>query len=314
MSSSNDSSNKRVRRDDTNNTIQLQLSDLPEGLLPKVASYLPNTSCVSFAISLFDAPTSQEPSDNICKTIATASIENWESLDFKDIQDICGCSLTDDCIRWVLLAIDGVNKIKSLKFTNCTEITGIGLQPLTGSTVLERIDLSLVGDHEDPTLNPEPPISAALVVPILNTIINSENNSLDHVQLPKQWRIERSDILTQFLQRFNRQLNERRYPCSKLECDEICEDLFEGEYTDYQFVCWQEHRHKGYERYGMIALSCYQCNKNLCGFCEWNNEGAEYCTYCEKFYCHECNNVDYCQGCTTVQAASCAVCNKIKLW
>ena len=113
MSSSNDSSNKRVRRD--TNTMQLKLSDLPDGLLPKVASYLSNTSCVSFAISLSDAPTSQEPS-TFSKTIINASVEGWADIDFKDFQDMCGRSLTDDCIRWVLLAIDGVNKIKSLNF------------------------------------------------------------------------------------------------------------------------------------------------------------------------------------------------------
>ena len=56
--SSNNSSNKRVRRD---TYMQLQLSDLPQGILPKVASYLPNTSCVSFAMSLTSDLFSHEP-------------------------------------------------------------------------------------------------------------------------------------------------------------------------------------------------------------------------------------------------------------
>jgi hypothetical protein len=312
MSSSSNSSNKRIRSD--TNIMHLKLSDLPEGLLPKVASYLPNTSCVSFAISLFDAPTSQEPSI-MSKTIATASEEGWDIVDFKDIQGIFGRNLTDEDIRWILLATDGVDKIKSLKFTNCIGITGSGLQPLMGSTVLERIDLCLVGDHENPTLNPEPPISAELVVPILNSIIGREDNVLVHVQLPKKWRVERSDILTQFLQRFDRQLNNRRYPCSKPECDGSCEDLFEDD-TDYQLVCWQEHRHKGYEQYGTVAMSCYLCKKNFCGGCDWDGDGARFAMCCDKFYCDECNAVYSCQGdCTTVhQATTCNVCDVFTWW
>jgi len=232
MSSSNNSGNKRIRRD-TNNTMQLQLSDLPEGILPKIASYLSNTSCVSFAMSLIsnDAPISQEPSV-MSKSIVNA-VESWDVVDFKDIQDICGRTLTDNDIRLILLCIDGVNKIKSLKFTNCLEITGSGLQPLTGSTVLERIDLSLVGDYQNPTINPEPPISAELVVPILNSIVEREDNSLVHIQLPKKWRDERSNVLTQFLERFDRLSNERRYQCSR--CGENCEDLFEDN-TVYELV------------------------------------------------------------------------------
>ena len=216
--SSNNSSNKRIRRD-TSNTMQLHLSDLPEGILPKVASYLPNTSCVSFAMSKTSDLFSHAPSA-ISIAIINASAEGWESVDFKDIQDICGPNLSDDDIRWVLLAIDGVNKIKSLKFTNCIGITGVGLQPFTGSTVLERIDLSLVGVYEKPVINPEPPISVSEVVPILNSIIEREDNVFEHVQLPKKWRIERHDILTQFLERFDSVLSGRRYQCTN--CERMC--------------------------------------------------------------------------------------------
>ena len=68
------------------------------------------------------------------------------------------------------MAIDGVHKIKSLKLTNCFGITGSGLEPLRGSTVLQYIDLSLVGDHENPSIDPEPPISASVVIPEVYSI------------------------------------------------------------------------------------------------------------------------------------------------
>ena len=127
------SSNKRLRHSSgeasSNSTMQLlQFSDLPNALLPKVASYLSNTSCVSFAMSMskqsLDDTSSRIPSA-ISIAIATASIENWESIDFKDIQDVYGRTLTDNDIRWILLCIDAKNNTKSLKFTNCVGITGV---------------------------------------------------------------------------------------------------------------------------------------------------------------------------------------------
>ena len=174
--------------------------------------------------------------------------------------------------------------------------------------MLERIDLCLVGDYENPTLNPEPPISAELVVPILNSIIERENNSLVHVQLPKKWRDEKSNILTQFLQRFDRLLNSRRYPCSR--CARICDS------DDYQLVYWQEGINPYItDRYGMVAMSCYLCKKNLCGICEQNCEGTDFAMCCDKYYCQECNEVEYCQGnCTSVhQATTCTKCDAFNL-
>jgi len=279
----------------SSNSLQL-LTDLPNALLPNVASFLPRTSCVSFAISLFDAPTSQEPSD-ICKAIATSSNEKWESLDFKDIQEAVygGRSLTDNDIRWVLLCIDAQNKTKSLKFTNCVGITGCGLELLMRSTVLERIDLSLVGDHENPAITPEPPISAAVVIPILNSILNTQGNSLVHVQLPKKWREERSDVLTQFLARFDRMLNERRFQCSK-GCG-ICEGN-EG----FQLAN---------QRDGVIDITCYQCMENFCFGCFENCE-IDQCKCCEKVYCSGCNKVEWCEMCGDTM--TCRACDVVKVW
>ena len=333
LSNNNNGSNKRVRRDAYK---QLQLSDLPQGILPKVASYLSNTSCVSFAMSLTSDLFSHEPSA-ISTAIINASLEGWESVDFKDIQDICGFSLTDDYIRWVLLAIDGVDKIKSLKFTNCIGITGSGLEPLTGSTELKRIDLSLVGDYENPNITPEPPISAAVVVPILNSIIEREDNVFEHVQLPKKWRIEKSDILTQFLIRLDEVLTESEFYCSKPSrwprvifpggaCENVCQQ-YDLDGLDYYLVCWQQGRHYDDpfaqrfhdDKYGIVAFSCYQCMKKICGVCEWNGGAIDLCLSCEKMYCGECNRVEHCEGinCSgsdTGQVRSCEVCDTLKSW
>ena len=183
---------------------QLHLTDLPDGILALAASYLSPTESILFAVSIqYDLSHGPSPT-----CMAITSQHDWHSLDFKDLAEI---ELTDDCINWVLQCIDGVNKIKSLKLTNCTNIIGVGLRQLHGSVVLQDIDLSLVGIHENPNLEPEPPILVSDVVPILNSILDMEGNSLVHVQLPKKWRNERSADLTSFLEkRFETVLDRNR--------------------------------------------------------------------------------------------------------
>ena len=242
-----------------------------------------------------------------CMAIVAATNEKWESIDFNDIQQIYDRALTDNDVQWILSCIDASKCIKSLKFTHCFGITGLGLVPLRGSTVLERIDLSLVGDHEDPSINPEPPISADVVVPILDSIISTEGNSLVHVQLPKKWRQERSDILTQFLERFDSELNSRKIRCSKLGQTYRCEEICQGkEY--YSLVTSTE------GDYGMISFSCYQCKKSFCGNCSDYYSVLHRCDNCEKVYCEECNMVEYCDGGCSEQPRSCRACNVVKCW
>ena len=145
------------------------------------------------------------------------SAKCWGYLDFKLIQDMCGRTLTDDDIRWVLLAIDGVNTIKSLKLTHCFDITGECLESLSGSTVLERIDLSLAEDNESPYFDEDTKLSFDnVVVVVLESILNTEGNSLVHIQLPKPTDETRSAMI-QFLDRFGHSFATRQLKCSAKE-------------------------------------------------------------------------------------------------
>lgn len=199
--------------------------------------------------------------------------------------------------------IDAQNKTKSLKFTNCIGITGSGLEPIRESTVLERIDLSLVGDHESPAIDPEPPISAETVTPILENILNTENNSLIHVQLPKKWRETESDIMSDFMENMDTVLNNRRIQCSK-GCG-ICEgdDL-------YPLV----EKHEQHPEYGINAITCYQCMKHYCSNCS-RNCLIDMCQCCEKVYCEDCNKVDWCDECNVNnnRTTSCRACDALQV-
>ena len=82
-----------------------------------------------------------------------------------DMRDLFGGEITDDNIRQVLICTNAVHNLRRLKLTNCLGVVGMGLQPLMGSTVLESMDLSLVGANKSPTIDPVPPILLRLFCP-----------------------------------------------------------------------------------------------------------------------------------------------------
>lgn len=291
MMASVSNTNKRKRDSD------IRLTDITDALKINVASYLPQPSCISFALAVSNShDTSYEEPSALCMAIASAAKES--SIDMKDIQDILGRSLTDDDVRWVLIAIDAVNNIKSLKLTNCFALVGSGLTPLTGSVLLERIDLSLVGDHENPDINPEPLISVSVVVPILHSIIAEEGNELVHVQLPKKWRVERDIELGRFLAVFDMALRERSFTCSNEMCP--C-PRFES--TGRSLIHWYGTEEGLGGRYGMNGFSCYNCIKHFCADCY---DALDFCNSCEKYYCNDCANVaNRCGFCSTKFCDNC---------
>ena len=99
---------------------------------------------------------------------------------------------------------------KTLKLTGCVNITGSGLELLRGSLVLQQIDLSLVSQYECPEIDPDPSISKAAVLPILDSIIDVRDNLFKHIQLPVKWRDERSTELRQLLGKFHQLMRNQR--------------------------------------------------------------------------------------------------------
>ena len=160
------------------------LSDLPSAILTHTASFLAAPSRALFAVAL-DENSTITPNERSSAIVG----DEWDALDFGDIEKELASKLTDLEIKGLLLCIDAVNNVKRLKLTNCLRITGAGLEPLRGSLIIEQIDLSLVG-NESPDLDPEPPISCDIVLPILDSIIEREGCALMHLQFPTVWRKE----------------------------------------------------------------------------------------------------------------------------
>jgi hypothetical protein len=80
-----------------------------------------------------------------------------------------------------------VNNVTKLKLRNLTGITGQGLEPLRGSTVLTHLDLSIIND-ESATFEVHPMLCVEAVAPIVDTILERrENVGLLNIKFPKKW-------------------------------------------------------------------------------------------------------------------------------
>jgi len=112
--------------------------------------------------------------------------------------------------------------LKKLKLCGCTNIEGHGLKPLQRSTVLEQLDISLIGKHENPNVHeiirPQGEISAEAVVPILLSIISANGCALKYIEFPQKWRAHSMPPLYPVMElrrRFNILLASRVVHCSK---------------------------------------------------------------------------------------------------
>lgn len=306
------SRNKRQRYSEDNG---MQLTDLPNALISDVAVFLPQASCISFLYALSSHDTSNQISDShqpSAISMAIAARQNcWENIEFKGIQDLCGQNgiLSDNDIRWVLSCV-GVQNIKSIKLSHCYGITGSGLDQIRHSAVLKSIDLSLVGDHEsgfDLSVEQQSTLSEITILSILNNILENEDSSLEHVQLPQKWRKDKSVMLNTFLERMEYILTRRRIKCSKEGCGGTCNG-----HRNFPVIHWREDDPITWstDRYGAIGITCYMCLKNYCHGCQ-NRRVLKYCDDCEKFYCQDCIKVEHCrgQGC---RASCCSVCDFVK--
>jgi len=185
----------------------------------------------------------------------------------------------------MLRGIDAVNNLHILKLAGCVNISGSGLDTLRSSVAIEQIDLSLVGKHESPIIEPEPLLFEDVLIPILDSIIN-RGSSLKQLEFPKNWRNSKSTSMTLFLDRYDDYLMSQRYYCFK------CDTLLTGgrEWTSPIVAPHQN---------GTQNCTCTLCLKHFCYNCteEDGSEFASWCTKCEKLYCEECSPSTECSNC-----------------
>ncbi len=269
------------------------IADLPSRILAHTASFLAAPSRALFAVALDDdsAVTPNERSSAIVGN-------QWDTLDFGEIEKKVAAKLSDTDIERVLQCIDAINQVKRLKLTNCTNITGTCLGPLRGSVVIEQIDLSVVMEHQDPDLDLAPQISLTHVIPILDSIIGKEGCALKHLQFPKVWRFRllhtTGSEFHAFIEKYN-EIRGGREEISCLKCNQILPAPVKTDGTHW--------------------YTCYGCLKHYCHSCDCrdnvvddvdddDSDWGEYfrmmneCAICRRNYCWGCLKMTACcKGC-----------------
>ena len=273
------------------------LTDLPSGILAQAASFLAASSRALFAVAL-------EDENSAANERSSAIVGNqWDILDFGDIEKDLAVKLSDAHIEKVLTCIDAVNNVKRLKLTNCVNITGAGLVPLRGSTIIEQIDLSLVGDHQSHFLrSPRPPLLCVHVLPILDSIIEREGCALMHLQFPYVWRndFERESYASEFcafIGRYN-QMWRSRGVVSCLDCNKRLPTR-QNQWMNPGISNWN---------YGIQSYTCYDCFKHYCYSCVIGREGERMlsrCKTCKRGYCTNCAKMHVCHCCGNSNCNDC---------
>lgn len=283
------------------------ISDVPIEALKHVASYLPNPSRALLAVALNKKLARRE-----YRAIAG---NQWTTLDFGGIEKTLAEKLTDDDISAVLLCIDSVRTVRRLRLANCINITGVGLEPLRGSRVIKHIDLSLVPDHTSPNLDPEPPLSQEIVLPILTTVMGGR---LKVIEFPKVWRFNEAEFqlsqnggqnaYNQFLEMFVLNMNfGRGFRCE--ECQEEIPPNFSTEALGTQcFICYKCHNSYCGECDYDELIFCEKCERHYCGACMDHIA----CGSCNTMYCSECETLTYCHDCGEVICSDCTIVDPCK--
>lgn len=305
-----DSSSKRRRISSDNahqETKTISLACLP--VLTHVASYLAAPSRALFDLALHGLHTKPSATENSI----IGRPDEWGTLDLGDIEKDLAARLSDDDINAVLLCVNAVSTVKKLRLTDCIKITGKGLAPLSGSLVIEQIDLSLVGDRQSTILDPKPKISFDCVLPILDSIVAKEGCVLKHLRYPQVWNNKLG--LEAFISRYDQMFCNREI-VTCLKCKQIippgefssilqCDDCL----NHYCILC------SGGDDDGMddaMLKSCDHCEKNRCFYCQ----RMEFCFGCNNMFCLDCKSfsdclvcdLTMCNSCTTAETDMCDEC------
>ena len=189
-------------------------------MVEDVLAYLSKPSRAIFGVAMSAPSSSCQSDDNNLmhhrlSPISTAivSAQQWDTLNFEDIEKELANKLSDDDIYAILKCINAHDVLKRLSLAGCINISGMGLEPLRGSVALEQIDLSRTDKNiDDPAIlsypypNPRMSVlSEEIVVNLLDSIVNKDGCSLKYILFPQMWRDETfvSSVIGDFRTRYN---------------------------------------------------------------------------------------------------------------
>mmetsp|Transcript_416 Transcript_416/g.955 ORF Transcript_416/g.955 Transcript_416/m.955 type:complete len:470 (-) Transcript_416:156-1565(-) len=237
----------------------------------------------------------------------------WEVLDFVDIPVSLASRLSDDDLGAILVCIDAKHKLQQPKLTHCINIVGHGLEPLRGSTVVEKLDLGLVRQFEAPYLRKgmapgrrnyeflfdDAKLSEGPVCAIIDSILHGEDDSFDRLQYPHTWSVNSSEPHTLVplydnnvlrSERVKQLVDEHNIIVNKFSC---C--LYFG-YEDEKDLCSSLEDSLDDESLGSALVDvCISCK----------DASFTVCSNCNDIVCYECCDADKCEECDIIHCPRC---------
>jgi len=202
-----------------------------------------------------------------------------------------------------------VNNLEKIRLPHCINVRGEGLSPLRGSIVLKRADLCIVSEEVG---SMTPKLSIDAVLPIFDSIMAVNQNSMRRLHIPKIWRDTHNERLNIFyvdnysLQDLDPEMSEReksQYRTSLLNRDPW------DEYDHFKMDCAQcnENRYSGGNRLDITCEGGHRietCPNPKCGrkyCCEHDDEydharKIKKCDVCKVTTCEECSDIYECTG------------------
>ena len=254
----------------------LGLDNLPDEFFKHIATYLTHTS----------------------RVLAKKMEANLKKIDLLDIDKRLRMRLTDSNIAGMLVCIDAVNNLEEIRLPHCLNVRGDGLEPLRGSVVLKLVDLSIVSKEVD-RLTPK--LSMDAVLPILDSILANNQNSIHHIHLPKVWHDNHTERLRNFhLDSFltHTRINN--------------EDMSQSEKRAKCLVAYEN----PWNRMGKCKMDCAECNDNfyyVSGkeqyYVTFEGKWLRTCPSCNRKYCDEQHAFDAIKECDACKEVTCDKCN-----
>ncbi|KAL7548769.1 hypothetical protein ACHAWF_012030 [Thalassiosira exigua] len=297
----------------------VSLSNLPNEALSHVASYLPRPSRAFFAAAFCGRRgirdrwiDGERCNAEVIEAITALNLgERWDVLDFGEIERSLASKITDKHIEEVLLCIDANANLKQLKLAGCVGVTGSGMNPLRGSAMLERIDLSLVREHTSPELHSEPNLSCEFALPVLESIVARSDNALRYIIFPKTWTGRPNTVLPEFMRRYSQMLDRRNILCCG--CDNPVRDepwnRPNRPAQRNEWIVLDSRRNVGVQDYTCHLCMKYTCYARPTSYPRHLNRGGDcvlkYCIICERGYCVVCASMTQCARCRMVYCRKC---------
>ena len=290
----------------------IRLTDLPDGALEIAAGYLTKPARALLVVAISSSKEDRSAITTLCRTILAK--DDWSSLDFGELETDLTNRLTDSHIHSILECIDATHNLKSLKMHGCISILGHGLKLLRQSTVIERLDLVITKDRNDPFNLAEDDI-----LPIIDDIMTQQPVSkLEVVQLPKNWIYAgASETAIEFARRYNRYKINRGRKCriciDEGEDDEDCkcENVCYGCFAPFHELCpskmgWPMEMITSnlYTDSSCQRMYCRACYKACVFCCSWCGDGPW--NGGDKLFCNECSPLMKCEGCGDSACRGCA--------